>query len=94
MWIRCCIILHNFILRIEAGNFNSEWQEELYRIWEEQEGAEHRRRQAEDDLEGEDDNETEVQRARRNVMSDGQKFRLRVMKKLFDSATSGAVRRT
>ncbi|KAF8236958.1 hypothetical protein L208DRAFT_1249725, partial [Tricholoma matsutake] len=25
MWIRCCIILHNLILRIEAGNINTEW---------------------------------------------------------------------
>jgi hypothetical protein len=91
MWIRCCIILHNLILRIEEGRDHSEWREELYNAWNEREGAEHRR----DDADTEDeDNTTELQRARRHLMSDGQKFRYRLMKKLFDSETSGAVHRT
>jgi hypothetical protein len=96
MWIRCCIILHNLILRIEAGNINPEWREELYQIWNTVEGAEHRRRQdvAELGLDNESEDETELQRARRRAMSDGQKFRRRVMNSLFDSPTSGAVRRT
>jgi hypothetical protein len=92
MWIRCCIILHNLILRIEEGRDHTEWREELYNVWDEREGAEHRRREEEADTENED--ATEVQRARRRLMSDGQKFRNRLMKKLFDSETSGAVRRT
>jgi hypothetical protein len=96
MWIRCCIILHNLILRIEAGNIDSEWQEELYQIWNSIEGAEHRRRQEEAELglDDESEDETELQRARRQVMSDGQKFRRKVMNDLFNSPTSGAVRRT
>jgi hypothetical protein len=91
MWIRCCIILHNLILRIEDGRDHLRWREELYNIWNEREGAEHRDREA-NDAEGEDENE--LQQARHRLMSDGQKFRNRLMKKLFDSETSGAVRRT
>ena len=96
MWIRCCIILHNLILRIEEGNINSEWQEKLYEIWNSIEGAEHRRRQdeAELGLDDESEDETELQRAHRQVMSDGQKFRRKVMNDLFNSPTSGAIRRT
>jgi hypothetical protein len=90
MWIRSCIILHNLILRVEEGRDHTEWREELYDIWNEREGAEHRHR--EDDTENEDI--TELQQARRRLMSDGQKFRHRLMKKLFDSEASGAVRRT
>ena len=29
MFIRCCIILHNLILRIEGGTFDAEFREEL-----------------------------------------------------------------
>jgi hypothetical protein len=96
MWIRCCIILHNLILRIEAGNINFEWREELYRFWDTAEGAAHRRRQeaVELRLDDEGEDETELQRARRHAMSDGQKFRYKVMNNLFNSPTSGAVRRT
>jgi hypothetical protein len=96
MWIWCCIILHNLILRIEAGNIDSEWQEELYQIWNSIEGAEHWRRQEEAELglDDESKDEMELQRAHRQVMSDGQKFRHKVMSDLFNSPTSGAVRCT
>jgi hypothetical protein len=95
MWIRCCIILHNLILRVEAGNINSEWHEEIYRNWNAMEGAEYRRRQLEDlGLDEESGDETDLQRARRQVMSDGQRFRRKVMNDLFNSPTSGALRRT
>jgi hypothetical protein len=96
MWIRCCIILHILILRIEARNIDSEGQEELYQIWNSIEGAEHRRRQEEAELglDDESEDETELQRAPRQVMSDGQKFCCKVMNDLFNSPTSGAVRRT
>jgi hypothetical protein len=93
MWIRCCIILHNLILRIEAGNDLREWREELYNIWDQREGAEHRRWQEEAEVEGEDDDHDELEHARRLLMTDGQKFRYRLMKQLFDSETSGAERR-
>ena len=97
MWIRCCIILHNLILQIEAGNVNTEWQEELYEAWNLLEGAGHRRRQEEAELGLDSESEDEVaelQRARRRVMSEGQKFRRKVMNNLFDSPTSGALHRT
>jgi hypothetical protein len=94
MWIRCCIILHNLILRIEdsEGRDHTRWREELYNNWDEREGAEHRRREEDNDTENEDN--IELRQAHRRLMSDGQKFRSRLMKKLFDSETSGAVRRT
>jgi hypothetical protein len=91
MWIRSCIILHNLILRFEEGRDHTVWREELYNIWNAREGAEHRQRE---DADSENEDITELQQARRHLMSDGQKFRHRLMKKLFDSETSGAVRRT
>ena len=91
MWIRCCIILHNLILQIEEGRDHERWREELYNEWDAREGAERRDREA-NDAEGEDDNE--LQQAHHRLMSDGQKFWNRLMKKLFDSETSGAVCRT
>lgn len=94
MWIRCCIILHNLILRIEAGNINSDWREELYRVWDSVEGNEHRRRHELGLDDSESGEETDLQHARRQVTSDGQRFRRKVMNDLFNSPTSGAVRRT
>lgn len=92
MWIRCCIILHNLVLRIEAGNDHQEWREELYNLWDQREGAEHRQWQEEAGEESDDDLD-ELELARRRLMTDGQKFRYRLMKQLFDSETSGAERR-
>jgi hypothetical protein len=92
MWIRCCIILHNLILRFEAGNDDREWREELYNLWDQREGAEHRRWQEEAGSESDDDQD-DLELARRRLMTDGQKFRYRLMKELFDSETSGAERR-
>jgi hypothetical protein len=95
MWVRCCIILHNIILRIEAENFDQNWREELYEIWDTAEGAERRiRREAVQlGLDGESDGEgeTELQRAQCQVLTNGQRFRHRVMNDLFNSPTSGAV---
>ena len=93
MWIRCCIILHNLILRIEAGNINTEWREELYNAWDAREGDAHCHREEANIGSDGNENETELQCARHRVMTDGQKFRHRVMKRLFDSPTSGAVHR-
>jgi hypothetical protein len=62
MWICCCIILHNLILRIEAGNIDNVWHEELFQIWNMAEGAEHRCRQ-EQELDNESGDETDLQRA-------------------------------
>jgi hypothetical protein len=90
MWIQCCIILHNLVLQIEAEKDHREWQEELY-LWDQREGAEHRCWEEEAEPESENDNLTELECARRHLMTDGQKFQRRLMKKLFDSETSGAV---
>jgi hypothetical protein len=91
MWIRCCIILHNLVLQIEAEKNHREWREELYNLWDQREGAEHRRWEEEAEPESENDNLTELERTCRRLMTDGQKFWRRLMKKLFDSETSGAV---
>jgi hypothetical protein len=92
MWVRCCIILHNLIIRLEAGNYNPQFREELQRVWDTFEGENLRRQQQEAfDVESED--ETDLGRARREAMSDGQKFRQKIMRDLFNSPTSGAVRR-
>jgi hypothetical protein len=83
---------HNLILRIEYGrDHHARWREELYNIWDEREGAQHRDREGNDT---ESEEGTELQCARHRLMSDGQKFRNRLMKKLFDSEISGALRRT
>jgi hypothetical protein len=95
MWIRSCIILHNLILQVEdrSERGNPEWRELLIREWTAVEGAEHQRRQ---ELQADDDSgdESDLGRARHQAMSDGQRFRIRVMNDLFNSPTSGAVRRT
>jgi hypothetical protein len=92
MWIRACIVLHNLILQIEdrAEHFNSEWREELYQGWVSSEGVERQHRR---ELELDDDSgdESDLRRARRRVMSDGQWFCLKVMNDFFNSPTSGAV---
>jgi len=96
MWIQCCIILHNLILQIKAGNIDSEWQEELYHIWNLIEGAEHQHQQKEAELglDNESKDETELQCAHHQVMSDGQKFHHKVINDLLNSPTSGAVHHT
>jgi hypothetical protein len=55
MWIQCCIILHNLVLQIEAGKDDREWREELYNLWDQRKGAEHRCWQEEAETESEDD---------------------------------------
>jgi hypothetical protein len=96
MWIRCCIILHNLILRIEGDGVDSDWHEELFEAWNSAEGRASRRglEEAALGLDDESEDETELQRARREAMSDGQKFRRKVLNDLFNSPTSGAVRRS
>jgi hypothetical protein len=93
MWIHCCIIIHNLILRVEAMNINNEWHEELQWDWIAAEGGVNRRRQ-ELGLDGESDDETDVQHAHHQALSNGQRFRRKVMNDLFDSPTSRAVRCT
>lgn len=91
MFVRCCIIIHNLILRIEAGIFDADYREELY-----QRGRDPRPQDLEDpnnDSDGDGDGDADLRQAQRRLETDGQKFRKTVMKRLFDSTTSGAVRR-
>ena len=87
MWIQCCIILHNLVLQIEAGSDDQEWREELYNLWDQREGAEHRQWHEEAETESEDGHDV-LELAHRHLMTDGQKLRSRLMKQLFDSEMS------
>jgi len=73
MWIRACIVLHNLILQIEdrAERFDTHWREELYNGWTSSKDAERQRRQGLQTGEDSGD-ESDLGRARRQVMSDGQ----------------------
>jgi hypothetical protein len=84
MFIRCCLILHNLILRLEGTQFNVLYREHLCEA-----GRAPFRPGIDDDASG----DQELPRARRRVDTPGQRFRKQVMNRLFDSPTSGAVRR-
>lgn len=85
--IRCCLILHNLILRIEDTDFDPEFREELFTAgqqpWQDEGGS---------DDDG-SDIAPDLQVARRALETDGQRFRKSIMRKLFDSPDSGAVHR-
>lgn len=91
MWLCSCIILHNLIIRIEEGNVNEDWREELYEA-----GRENRARDdgVETESDGDDESKAaELRRARRHHTSDGQRFQRHIMDSLFDSLHTTAVRR-
>lgn len=92
MWIRCCIILHNLIIQLERDAVDKEWRQEMYNEWYAREGAAHRLHFNREDLQQDSDNADNI--PRRRAMTEGERFRHRVMNSLFDSPTSGAVRRT
>ncbi|KAJ7720744.1 hypothetical protein DFH07DRAFT_784286 [Mycena maculata] len=98
MWIRCCIILHNLIIRLESGAINEEWRQEMYNEWYAREGEQLRRRQLQDDSDDSDgdgsDGDADLRQAQHAAMTDGEHFRRKVMNALFDNPSSGAVRRT
>ena len=73
MWIQCCIILHNLVLKIEAEEDHQEWREELYNLWDQKKGAEHRHWQEGVEGNSEDDHD-ELEHACHCLMTDGQKF--------------------
>lgn len=85
MFIRSCIILHNIIIRLEGGHYESSFREELYQTgWEDwNPGSD----------EGADLSDEELRAARRRIETPGQRFRKQVMTRLFDSSSSGAQRR-
>lgn len=85
LWVRCCIILHNLIIRIEEGTgIDNEWREATI-----QEGLQPANPQDQNhggnDQVDEDNFEDEQQT--------GQAFRSKVMTDLFDSEHSTAQRR-
>ena len=89
MFICCCIILHNLILRIEGGTFDAEFREELCEQG--QEGFQ-LPQDVDSDFEdpADDDN---LRQAHRALETDGIRFCRVVMKWLFDSPYSTAMHR-
>jgi hypothetical protein len=84
MWARVCIVLHNLIIRIEGDNFDNRWRESLVRRGMDREPA---------NGDTDEEPEGELERARRRIETDGQRFRLKCMDDLFDSPFCEAVRR-
>ena len=75
-FVRCCIILHNLILRFEGRSFDLVFRERLYEAGRGfpaprmPDGAD------DEDLDGSDDG---LQEARRRVETEGQRFRQLIM---------------
>lgn len=88
MWARVCIVLHNLIIRIEGDNFDTQWREGLVRS-----GLDLARDGADSDEGDVDEPEDDLERARRRQETPGQRFRLRLMRELFDSPSCTAERR-
>jgi len=89
MFIRCCIILHNLIIRLEGRNFDVVFREHLYKAGRGYPAPMVPDMSDDEDLDGSDG---ELQEAQRHVETEGQKVRCRIMAQLFNSALSGAVR--
>ena len=90
MWIRTCIILHNLILQLEdRDGIDTAWRDELLAL-----GSEDPREEAmETDSDGaEVGQDAELRRAHRRHTSPGQRFRVQLMDRLFDSPHTTAVR--
>lgn len=79
MWARVCIILHNFIIRIEGDNVDEQWRECLVRTGLDDE------RGAGDDTDEEEEPGDALEQAQRRLATPGQRFRLKLMDDLFDS---------
>ena len=89
MFVRCCIILHNLILRIEGGSFDAEFREELCK-----QGLEGFQLPPDVGSDFEDPAEDgDLRQARRALKTDGTRFCKVVMKRLFDSPYSTATHR-
>ena len=88
MWARVCIVLHNLIIRIEGDNFDTQWREGLVRS-----GLDLARDGADSDEGDVDEPEDDLERAQRRQETPGQRFRLRLMRELFDSPSCTAERR-
>jgi hypothetical protein len=88
MFVRCCLVLHNLILRLEGGQFDAEYREHLCEA-----GRDIAPLRPDID-DGDDASEDqELRRARRRVDTPGKRFRRELMTRLFDSLSSGATRR-
>lgn len=86
MWARVCIVLHNLIIRIEGDNFDKKWRESLVNI-----GRDHAH--ANGDTDEDEDPADALEGARRRLETPGQRFRLKLMDDLFDSAFRAVERR-
>jgi len=89
IFVRCCIILHNLIIRLEGGNFDPIFREHLYEAGRGYPAPEIPDVADNEDVHGSDN---ELQEAQRRVEMEGQRFRRHIMARLFSSKTSGAVR--
>ena len=89
-FVRCCIILHNLILRFEGRSFDPLFRERLYEAGRGYPAPRIPDVANDQDLDGSDDG---LQEARQRVETEGQKFRCVIMGRLFSSESSGAVRR-
>ena len=89
MFVRCCIILHNLILRIEGRTFDAEFCEELCK-----QGQEGFQLPPDVDSDFEDPaEENDLRQAHRALKTDGTRFHKVVLKWLFDSPYSTATHR-
>jgi len=76
------------VIRLEGGDFDAEFRGHLFEAGR---GYPAPPNMADDgDSDGSDD---DLREARRRVETEGQRFRQHIMTRLFDSASSGAVRR-
>ena len=89
-FVRCCIILHNLILRLEGAGFDPVFRERLYEAGR---GYPAPRPPGVADDENFDGSDNGLQEAQRRVETEGQRFRRVIMGRLFSSESSGAVRR-
>lgn len=80
MFVRCCLILHNLIIRLEGGDYDPVFREELYECgqggWVPPDN---------DDDEGSDCSDEGLRAARRQVETLGQCFQKEIMSCLFHS---------
>ena len=89
-FVRCCIILHNLILRLEGAGFDPVFRERLYEAGRRYPVPRLPGVTDDEDIDGSDNG---LREARRRVETEGQRFRRVVMGWLFSSESSGAVRR-
>jgi hypothetical protein len=78
------------VVRLEGGDFDAGFREELFEV-----GRGYAAPRAPDMTDDEDSggSDDDLRQARRRTETEGQRFRRHIMTRLFNSASSGAVRR-